>query len=330
MAHNIGTTNGRASMMYRGEAPWHGLGTKVEGILQAAEAIQAAGMDFRVNLDDVYRMAPEGIKAIPGRRVIVREDNGAPFGIVSEQYRPIQNADAFGFFDPIVAEGLAQYETAGALGGGERVWVMAAMPGGFKIPGTQDMHKPYALLTTTHDGTGACRILFNVTRVVCQNTLNIATGESKAAWSIRHTGDTARALDDARHAMNEAAGLFKIYEQRAAALASAQCNAAALEAYLQRLAPDNAKADNNARTQNIRAEIRHRAQHGKGNDAPGIRGSWYAALNGVTEYVDHARSARGNSSAQKAESRFDSATFGSGARMKADALEAALELSGVQ
>ena len=332
MAHNLNQdANGRTAMMYRGETPWHKLGTRVEGVLHAAEAIQAAGMDWDVTLDDVYRMNAEGFQAIPGRRVIVREDNGAPFGIVTDSYRPIQNRDAFGFFDAIVAEGLAQYETAGALGGGERVWCMASMPGGFTIPGTKDEHRPYCLLTTTHDGTGACRILFNVTRVVCQNTLNVAVGEAKAAWSIRHTGNTERALEDARAAMNEAAGLFKLYQERAHALCSVACPEAALKEYLNRLVPDNAKAaTTNARTQNIRQEIRHLAYNGKGNREDGIRGTWYAALNGVTEYVDHARSARGATSADKAESRFDSSTFGSGARLKAEALETALELAGVK
>ena len=101
-----------------------------------------------------------------------------------------------------------------------------------------------------------------------------------------------------------------------------------LKTYLEALIPDNAKADNNSRTQNIRAEIRQLARFGKGNNEDGVRGSWWAALNGVTEYVDHSRSARGGDTAAKTESRFDSSTFGSGARLKQEALEMALQQSG--
>ena len=30
MAHELATTNGRTAMMYTGEIPWHGLGTRLE------------------------------------------------------------------------------------------------------------------------------------------------------------------------------------------------------------------------------------------------------------------------------------------------------------
>ena len=31
MTHDLNIENGKASMMYVGEAPWHGLGTKLDG-----------------------------------------------------------------------------------------------------------------------------------------------------------------------------------------------------------------------------------------------------------------------------------------------------------
>ena len=57
---------------------------------------------------------------------MVRQDKvGRPdcraFGIVGEQYRVLQNRDAFRFFDEIAGESGAIYHTAGALGEGERI-----------------------------------------------------------------------------------------------------------------------------------------------------------------------------------------------------------------
>jgi hypothetical protein len=56
------------------------------------------------------------------------QKNDVLLGVVSRRYQPLQNVEAFEFFDPIVGEKKAYFETAGALGEGERVWVMARMP----------------------------------------------------------------------------------------------------------------------------------------------------------------------------------------------------------
>lgn len=49
MAHELHIQDGLASMMYVGETPWHELGTKLEKPATAAEAIEAANLDWRVS-----------------------------------------------------------------------------------------------------------------------------------------------------------------------------------------------------------------------------------------------------------------------------------------
>jgi hypothetical protein len=75
-------------------------------------------------------------------------------GVVSHRYKPLQNVEAFEFFDPIVGERRAYFETAGALGEGERIWVMAKMPEVMKIVPGDECHK-YLLLSNTHTGDGS-------------------------------------------------------------------------------------------------------------------------------------------------------------------------------
>ena len=89
MGHNLATmADGRAAMIYRGDMPWHKLGKRIVGRMLAEEAIRAAGADWTVSLQDVYRLTGDGLKAVQGRRVIVRDDTGAEFGVVSDRYRP--------------------------------------------------------------------------------------------------------------------------------------------------------------------------------------------------------------------------------------------------
>ena len=87
----------------------------------------------------------------------------------------------------------------------------------------------------------------------------------------------------------------------------------------------------NLNIRNGRAAMFYSAErpwHGRGNQLPGVCGTLWAALNAVTEYVDHQRSTTGDSDLEVS-NRLASQWFGSGARMKAKAWEKALDLAGV-
>src|SRR5215204_1428767 len=124
MAHQLNIDNGRASMMYVDEAPWHGLGTKLNRPATSTEAITAANLDWQVEKKSLLAFDGKQTHPIADRFAVVRKDWwGQPkpiFGSVGASYTPLQNKDAFAFFDDIVGMEAAIYHTAGALGDGER------------------------------------------------------------------------------------------------------------------------------------------------------------------------------------------------------------------
>ena len=81
-----------------------------------------------------------------------RNGSGArvPLGVVGPTYRPLQNTEAFDFFDPIIGQEQALFETAGSLGNGERVWVLAKAPGEIRVAG-DDCCSKYLLLSNSHN-----------------------------------------------------------------------------------------------------------------------------------------------------------------------------------
>src|SRR5262249_10013894 len=120
MAHNLAVTAGNTAMMYVGDVPWHHLGTKLDQPATAGEAIAAAGLNYLVELRLLKTV--EGDE-VPTRKATVRTDTNEVLGVVGNGYVPVQNFQAFGFLDAIVAGGGLRYHTAGALGKGEKIWM---------------------------------------------------------------------------------------------------------------------------------------------------------------------------------------------------------------
>ena len=160
------------TMFYVREKPWHGLGVEVKEAPTSADALVYAGLDWAVMQENVYT---EGGILVPGYRVNLRSTDNAALGIVSDRYKVVQNEDAFQFTDDLLGEGVT-YETAGALQGGRKVWMLARMPHRYIIAG--DEIAPYLVVMNSHDGSSGIKVAMTPIRVVCQNTLNLEIGRA--------------------------------------------------------------------------------------------------------------------------------------------------------
>lgn len=326
MAHELNFQNGQASMMYVGEAPWHGLGTKLDKPATAAEAIAAAGLDWRVAKHPLYAIAGHVVLPVENKFAIVREDLwGKPkcpvYGIVGSDYTPLQNREAFAFFDPIVNEkNAAIYHTAGALGEGERVWVLAKLPSDIHVIG-EDIANKYLLLSNSHDGNSSVQIKFTPIRVVCQNTLTMALSEGPAI-RVPHTKDLQARLKQAERALGLINARFDELEKSFRAMVAVSMDSNKLTEYLQLVFPDPRDVENERalkRAQENRLLGECLFSEGQGNQLEGVTGTLWAAYNGVTELIDH------RATAQPGDRRLESVWFGNGYLAKARAFKVAAD-----
>jgi phage/plasmid-like protein (TIGR03299 family) len=215
MAHNLfyNEQTGKHSFFSVKEKAWHGLGQVVEDYPTSAEAIRYAGLDYTVekrplftnSLPNELNEMGESIDFpkinVPNYFATVRTDNSSVLGVVGKDYEVVQNADAFQFFDAIVGgETGIKYETAGALGKGERIFITAKLPDFIKV-GKQDLIEQYLFLTTSHDGFGSITAAFTPIRIVCNNTLNAALRNHTTAIKIRHTASANDRLKQAHTLM---------------------------------------------------------------------------------------------------------------------------------
>ena len=333
MAHDLSRdADGNVEMMYVGEEmPWHKLGTKLKiPPATAEEAIKAARLGWRVLKKQLY--VGEDHRPLPGEYAIVREDrwerkeDGAIFGTVKHDYQTLQNTEAFTFFDPIIEAGAARYETAGALGRGERVWVQVLVKGRQQVVPGDEIAK-YLLLSNSHDGKGAVHVKFTPVRVVCRNTLNQAM-ERGPTLRVAHTLSMKDRLKDVGQAIKQINDRFDDLGASFRRLAAINMNTQRLDEYLQivfpepkRVSDDRAYTRAKRQMQEDQTAAKALFKSGKGNEIEGVAETLWAAYNGVTEYVDFHKYKTGDGK------WLETIWFGAGDAIKTRAFDAALRIA---
>jgi phage/plasmid-like protein (TIGR03299 family) len=373
MAHEIDTTAGTAAVFVTGTPAWHRLGRIIAEAATSAEAIRLAGLDWTVEQWPVLACGPATTEEPAGRYAPcagtvanVRMDTGAVLGVVSTGYRVFQNAEAFDFLDAIVGDGLARYETAGALKGGRRVWLLARMPREVRVAGDDVVH-PYLLLTNSHDGSLALRMIPTTVRVVCQNTLNLALGRARGGegLTIRHRDSLDGRVQEARSKLGILTQRVERFGEEARQLAACPLTDRQARDYFEQFFPTRPAAPAapspvpteglldaileaqqgqtalvdellaNHREEQTRTERRNarilegllEGYHSPANAQLGIAGTAWAAYNAVSGWADHESTVRGRSELERADNRLNSIWFGSANELKQDAYAAALQLA---
>jgi phage/plasmid-like protein (TIGR03299 family) len=314
MAHEV------EKMMFTGDVPWHKLGHRFEQAPSLEEALVAAGLDWTVSTEPVFSGAGEKVEA----QLTRRSSDNSILGVVGPNYVPLQNSEAFEFFRPFLDQKEAAIETAGSLRMGKRVWILAKINRDPMTVKGNDIVDKYVLLSNSHDGTLAVRVGFTPVRVVCSNTL-AGAHNNKASKLIRvkHTKNVVQNLENIREIMDLANSEFEATAEQYRLLANKSINQKDLEKYVKLVfntqsriveAEGNLDSINNKR---ILDEVQPLFEVGRGNDMPEIKGTFWAAYNAVSEYLQYNRG-------EDVGGRLDSLWFGQGAQLNKKAFETAI------
>lgn len=306
MAHMIET------MAYAGETPWHGLGKKVLPDLTPAQMLKEAGLDWTVEKVPSF-ITRKGKKIATNQQALVRSSDDAILTMVSDDWKPVQNSEAFEFFHEFVMEGDMEMHTAGSIKDGKNVWALAKVKESFEILGG-DRVDSYLLFSNPHEYGKSIDIRFTPIRVVCNNTLTLALGSS-SDLSVRLNHRRSFDGDMVKRTLGIASTKMDSYKETAEFLASKRYNEETLNEYLTSLFPamskDNKKVLSRPAEQVLSVmETQPGAEYGEG--------SWWQAFNAVTFATDHLLG-------HNQESRLQSAWYGQNRSRKVTALEKAVE-----
>jgi phage/plasmid-like protein (TIGR03299 family) len=314
MSHEI------ESMAYFGYRPWHGLGTALgeADLYDWPIASQKAGLDWEVEL---VPLLTADTQAKVTHRAVRRTTDARVLGVVGPRYAPLQNKDAFAWFQPFLDAREAALHTAGSLRHGSRIWVLAKLNREPLVIAEGDMVEKFLLLSHGHDGSLAVRCGFTPVRVVCANTLAMAHGaDASKLIRVKHTKEVLENLVSVREVMDLANQQFEATAEQYRRLARKSINHDDLRKYVKRVL--KADEDNaSTRLKNIAEVIARLAETGRGNELPSIRGTYWSAYNGVSEWLTHERGRSGDN-------RLNSLWFGDGAVTNRHALEVALDMAG--
>lgn len=330
MAHNINYNQqtGKHSFFSVKEKAWHGLGTIIENYPTSSEAIIHAGLDYTVEKRPLFTYDNENHNSnsdtdilipeieVPDFCATVRTDTEQVLGVVGKDYNIIQNVDAFSFFDSIVGgkEGIL-YETAGALGKGERIFITAKLPDYIRV-GRDDLIENYLFLTTSHDGYGSITAAFTPIRIICNNTLNAALKGAVNNVKIRHTSTANERLKQAHQLLGisnkltgELEGIFnhwsKIRITDSAVKRLVQMAMAPSKEVLQSL-QDGRDEELSSTFNNMVSSVMDYAFTNPTQQEATTKGTLYGVYNSVTGYFQNVRNYKDE------ESKLKSIMFGTG------------------
>lgn len=318
MAHQISVVNGVAQYAST-QREWHGLG-QLMPIGQTVEQWQAAaGMDYKIQRGRI-RYATEvvnpntpvsALQSVDDKLVLFRSDTLAPLGVVSDSYKVVQPAEVLEFFREWADKGGVTIESAGVLFGGKRYFATAKLAEGVSVDGGRDRVVPYALLSTSADGSLATECRWTTVRTVCNNTLSIAL-KGKSAFKVSHR--SVFNPEDARDAIEAANSEFGAFMDTARSLAKIKVTADDAEDFTVKLLTKSSEAvaRESAAFERIMGLFNG---GGKGSNFESAHDTAWGWLNACTEHFDHHTRARSDENRQAA------ALWGQGAAMKQKALE---------
>lgn len=188
MAHNLFG----ARFIGNREPGWHKLGKVFTGPKLASEGVIEADMDYDLEKLPLY-VDYSGERMESGRFAIVRgstfDSAPAVFGVVGPEYELLLNMELAKRLDPLT--GVWPLETIGALGHGEQVF-FSLDAGEDRVLGlASEAIRNYFIVTNGHGNGRACNFHYSPTRIVCQNTMELAERTATFTAQLGHHAGVA-------------------------------------------------------------------------------------------------------------------------------------------
>jgi phage/plasmid-like protein (TIGR03299 family) len=300
---------------------WKETGIKITINDDLATAMEEANILFHVEVKQGYFKSGDSIlHEANGYKYIVRTDTNAALGQCKTKFVPLQNGEAFAFFQPLLNERVCSIDTIGCIDGGRKVWILAEINGAMRYIAGSDRVAMYLLLVNAHDGSTQVMVGVVPIRVWCSNMFSMLNKGDFEIIKFKHTGDPAEKLKLLKTRIEETMGSVDEFVSQLQFLTKVWPTPEELQEYFERVF--KIKKDASTKSLNKIERLKVLFVQGTGNQAIEVRGTWYAALNAITEYLNF-------EAGRNPETRLNSLWFGANKDINSKAIQIALEMCSI-
>ena len=309
---------------------WHGLG-EVGDFTADQMADKVLGYTVEKHPAFAHVVTPDGMRIleVPGRYAVIRTDRldsidperPGVLGWVGESYQLFQPHDLHLFAKALLDRGELVYESTLSLFGGRINVICARRPQTLQIAG--DEHVNHVLFLNSHERTYQLTVRPAMTRVVCDNTLQVALREGQTVeWGIRHTGSLYDRVEEATTALQLSWDYERELAEMLDRLADQPYSEGDFRDMVDHALPveqiEDRKRQHPNTARRVEAKRNYWASETVGDS---LRPTKLGAFNVFTEWAEHSQTLWGDrkrGQRQKQERRFASAVFGGGGNTIAD------------
>ena len=309
MAHGIDVRNGKATMAYVGDTPWHGLGQQLSAGATIEQWAEEAGLNYTIQNGQLKYTYNGAARTVPAKRALYRSDDGELLGVVGTGYKIVQPKEVLSFFKDFAEEHEFVLETAGVLFGGKKYWALAKTPLEFSMG--KDKVCAYLLLATACDGSMSTIAKYTSVRTVCNNTIELAMADNKGT-SVRTRHNSVFKEKDVKLELGILTNSWEQMSKTIMKLSKRHVDLDEATAFLKRVMGDPTKPeDKQPNKQNIERILTGYSTHTDiGGELKSAKETAWGLCNSCSEWVDWQR---GNG----ADRRIEWALLGQGAMLKA-------------
>jgi phage/plasmid-like protein (TIGR03299 family) len=287
------------------------------------EALQQMAADFVADKRDVYFLDDGGEPVkIENFAAIVNTNEMHGLSVMRSRYGLVQYRDALDFLSEAVANGSATFEGGRATDSGARIHIAMKAAKSIEL-GPGDRIDCYYTVSTSHDGSNCITAMCTPIHSALQT---VFTPLNDGVMKIKHTARANERLTKARRMTTRMHEFFTKYEGHFKDFVQTNLNDQEARDYFRMLVPET-DGPNKVRSENIRDKLYDIFKlNPLLRGLPSCQGTLFGAFQAAMIYADLYKTVRKSKIRNELDAKLESRLNGDGARFKAEAYAASLQI----